>query len=408
MRIYREADAMNYLEEDDVKDCRDPHEMAQFSAQPGGMNDASYLLPQDVALARPDESDGLAWILDLSYNAFRFVYGPLEAPARGVPGGPPHDYPVERPDDPDHYRNWPMYHAPTVLRTWIQDVVDLELVPVSSQGEYWSTSSEILGQVIGKALRHYGWPAEFREQDWARDSEQIYRAAGEVEERYEEEFDSHKFGRDRKELLSQWKRIQTLSQMTGKPQSLKFATFGGLWTNGNVCVGIIGGTQTSIPPTTTTTSAGNGISTPLSTQPVMVNNCDRFYFVQSGDSCAQIASNHGISVTELATWNNVSGAACGGLWANVCVCVRVIGATPTTAVPAPPAPGNGVSTPVPTQPGMVGNCDRFYFVESGDTCVAIVSRYGITLTQFTTWNNVVGSGCGGLWANVWVCVHILG
>ncbi|KAL3299534.1 LysM domain-containing protein [Colletotrichum asianum] len=195
---------------------------------------------------------------------------------------------------------------------------------------------------------------------------------------------------------------------TGKPQSLKFATFGGLWTNGNVCVGIIGGTQTSIPPTTTTTSAGNGISTPLSTQPVMVNNCDRFYFVQSGDSCAQIASNHGISVTELATWNNVGGAACGGLWANVYVCVRVIGATPATAVPAPPAPGNGVSTPVPTQPGMVGNCDRFYFVESGDTCVAIVSRYGITLTQFTTWNNVVGSGCGGLWANVWVCVHILG
>ncbi|KAI8247709.1 hypothetical protein K4K53_001534 [Colletotrichum sp. SAR 10_77] len=98
-----------------------------------------------------------------------------------------------------------MYHAPTVLRTWIQDVVNLELVPASSQGEYWSTSSDILGQVIGKALRLYGWPAEFREQDWARDSEQVYRAAGEVEERYEEGFDSHKFGRDRQELLSKWR-----------------------------------------------------------------------------------------------------------------------------------------------------------------------------------------------------------
>ncbi|KAK2729364.1 hypothetical protein CKAH01_10313 [Colletotrichum kahawae] len=183
MRIYPEADAMNYLEEDEVNYCRDPHEMAQYSAQPDSLNGASYLLPQDVALARPDESDGLAWILDL--NAFRFVSGPLEAPARGGPGGLHQDYPVERPDDPDNYRNWPMYHAPTVLR---------------SQGEYWSTSS-----VIGKALRHYGWPADFREQDWARDSEQIYRAAGEVEERYEEEFDPHKFGRDRQGLLSHWK-----------------------------------------------------------------------------------------------------------------------------------------------------------------------------------------------------------
>lgn len=59
--------------------------------------------------------------------------------------------------------------------------------------------------MIGKALRLYGWPAEFREQDWARDSEQIYLAAGEVEERYEDGFDSHKFGRDRQELLSQWR-----------------------------------------------------------------------------------------------------------------------------------------------------------------------------------------------------------
>ncbi|KAH0430551.1 hypothetical protein CcaCcLH18_07710 [Colletotrichum camelliae] len=212
MRIYPEAKAMNYLEEDDVSDCRDPHEMAQYSAQPDSLNGASYLLPQDVALARPDESDGLAWILDLSHtdeasnsDAFRFVSGPLEAPARGGPGGIPQDYPVERPDDTDHYRNWPMYHAPTVLRRWIQDVLDLELVPASSQGEYWSTSSDILGQVIGKALRHYSWPADFREQDWARDSEQIYRAAGEVKERYEEEFDPHKFGRDRQGLLSQWK-----------------------------------------------------------------------------------------------------------------------------------------------------------------------------------------------------------
>lgn len=70
MRIYPEADVVSYLDADDVRDCRDPDEMAQYSAQPESLNDASYLLPQDVALARPDESDGLAWILDLSHSMF--------------------------------------------------------------------------------------------------------------------------------------------------------------------------------------------------------------------------------------------------------------------------------------------------------------------------------------------------
>lgn len=36
---------------------------------------------------------------------------------------------MELPDHPGHYRNWPRYHAPTVLRRWIQDVLDLKLVP---------------------------------------------------------------------------------------------------------------------------------------------------------------------------------------------------------------------------------------------------------------------------------------
>ena len=38
--------------------------------------------------------------------------------------------------------------------------------------------------MIGKALRKYGWPAEFREDDWAQDSGQIYEAAAEIEYPY--------------------------------------------------------------------------------------------------------------------------------------------------------------------------------------------------------------------------------
>lgn len=71
MCIYFEADAMNYLDESDIKDCRDPLDMAQFSPQASSMNGRSYLLPQDVTLALPDESHGIAWILDLKYSTSR-------------------------------------------------------------------------------------------------------------------------------------------------------------------------------------------------------------------------------------------------------------------------------------------------------------------------------------------------
>jgi len=69
MRIFSESDAINYLEWDDVKDCRDPHDMAQNSINASTAS-GSYLLPDDVALARPDESFGLTWILDLRNSMF--------------------------------------------------------------------------------------------------------------------------------------------------------------------------------------------------------------------------------------------------------------------------------------------------------------------------------------------------
>ncbi|KAI1151806.1 hypothetical protein F4825DRAFT_451089 [Nemania diffusa] len=185
------------------------------------------------------------------------------------------------------------------------------------------------------------------------------------------------------------------------------------------CVGIPG-TPTAMPTTsTTTTSTGNGIATPTPIQPGMVSNCDVFYFVQSGDGCQVIADKNGITLAQFTTWNpQVGGSSCSGLWASVYVCVSIIGHTPTTTTTTTKPPtttttttsaGNGIATPTPTQPGMVPNCDAFYFVQSGDGCQAIADKNGITLTQFTTWNpQVGGSACTGLWASVYVCVSIIG
>lgn len=57
---------------------------------------------------------------------------------------------------------------------------------------------------------------------------------------------------------------------------------------------------------------------------------------------------------------------------------------------------------------MVDNCDAFYFVKADESCNDIATRHGITLAQFSTWNPKLGDGCGGLWAEAYVCVSVIG
>ncbi|KAK2018346.1 hypothetical protein LZ32DRAFT_687664 [Colletotrichum eremochloae] len=70
MRIYPEADAISYLETDDIRNCRDQHDMAQYSVQIDSSKNSNCLLPQDVALPQPDESDGPTWVLDLDHSMY--------------------------------------------------------------------------------------------------------------------------------------------------------------------------------------------------------------------------------------------------------------------------------------------------------------------------------------------------
>jgi hypothetical protein len=169
----------------------------------------------------------------------------------------------------------------------------------------------------------------------------------------------------------------------------------------------------STPSPTTTpspSSSGNGIATPLPTQPSMVNNCDAFYFVPKDTYCDTIASLHGITTAQLVSWNPSIGSSCGGLWAEVYVCVSIVGHAPSTssAVPTSTKPSNGISTPSPTQPSIVDNCDAFYFVPRDEGCAAVASKNGITVAQFTAWNPSAGSSCAGLWADAYACVSIIG
>lgn len=177
----------------------------------------------------------------------------------------------------------------------------------------------------------------------------------------------------------------------------------GLWANTYICVGLIGSPTSN--PTPTTTQPGNGVTTPTPTQPGMVSNCNRFYLVNPGDTCGAIGAAQGVALASLYAWNPAVGSQCQSLWANVYICVGVIGGggptTTTTSV------GNGVATPTPIQGGMVGNCRSFHLVVAGDTCYDIAAAAGVSLGNFYAWNSGVGNNCQSLWAGYYVCTAVL-
>ncbi|PQE05165.1 hypothetical protein CJF30_00011307 [Rutstroemia sp. NJR-2017a BBW] len=174
------------------------------------------------------------------------------------------------------------------------------------------------------------------------------------------------------------------------------------------------GTTTSTAKPTSTTSAGNGVTTPSPIQSGMTTSCNSFYITRSGDDCAGILSKFGLSLAQFYAWNPAVGSTCTGLWLDTYVCVGAIGFVTSTITKTSSAPvtttaaGNGISTPTPIQTGMATNCNTFYLVKSGDECDTIASSKGISLPNFYRWNPAVGSSCGSLWLDIYVCVNVVG
>ncbi|KAI8944635.1 hypothetical protein F4801DRAFT_571068 [Xylaria longipes] len=170
-----------------------------------------------------------------------------------------------------------------------------------------------------------------------------------------------------------------------------------------VCVGTIGG---STP--TTTTSPGNGIATPTPTQTGMTKSCNKFHKVVSGDSCSDLATSNGISLSDFYSWNPDVGSTCALLILDYYVCIGVIGGTTTTKPTSTTTTGNGIATPTPTQPNMTHNCNRFYKVKSGDLCYNIAASNGISVDQIYSWNPDVGDSCQFLYLDYYICIGVVG
>ncbi|KAF3402057.1 LysM domain-containing protein [Penicillium rolfsii] len=100
-----------------------------------------------------------------------------------------------------------------------------------------------------------------------------------------------------------------------------------LWLGYYVCVDIVGYISTAttrITTTSTTTTAGNGVTTPTPIQAGMVADCDKFYLVGTGASCSAIATEEGVTVAQIESWNSRVGSGCTDLWLGHYICVGVL------------------------------------------------------------------------------------
>lgn len=160
--------------------------------------------------------------------------------------------------------------------------------------------------------------------------------------------------------------------------------------------------------TASTSTSTSGVATPTPTQAGMVAGCTKFHQVADGDQCGTIASDYGISQDNFYSWNAGVGDSCGSLWLDYYVCVGVSSTsatkTTTTTTTTATTTSSGLTTPTPTQAGIVDGCTEFHLVEEGDQCGSIASVYGITTNDFYTWNPGVGESCSSLWLGYYVCV----
>lgn len=145
-----------------------------------------------------------------------------------------------------------------------------------------------------------------------------------------------------------------------------------------------------------------------------MSDCDQFYYVQQNDNCYGIAQDYAITLDQFYAWNpavddcvalDYGYYVCVGVLASSSTAATTTSTTASTAGTTSSTAGNTITTPVPTQSGMVSNCDKFYDVVPNDGCYDIAASYGIALTDFYNWNLGVSS-CADLYPSYYVCVGI--
>ncbi|KAI9147000.1 LysM domain-containing protein [Paramyrothecium foliicola] len=140
------------------------------------------------------------------------------------------------------------------------------------------------------------------------------------------------------------------------------------------------------------------------------DQCTYYHTTEEGNDCKYLEEYWGISHDQFVRWNPSVKEDCSGIKPDHSYCVEVNnGGDITTSIgssASPTATGNPI--PSPTLDGTAQNCDAWHFVDKGDDCGKITSRYGISMSQFREWNKNVEDDCSGLWSQYWFCVSVEG
>ncbi|KAI0907579.1 hypothetical protein F4823DRAFT_602322 [Ustulina deusta] len=166
-----------------------------------------------------------------------------------------------------------------------------------------------------------------------------------------------------------------------------------------VCIGVNSTAPTATPTNPPPMPSGNQSSASMGPTPtgIIIPNCQKFYTVQSRDSCAAIEGMFAISFADFHKWNPSIGSNCENLWLSYAYCV---------SAPSNSTTGSGSGPLAPAQSGAAANCNKYYTVQSGDGCDKIERQFNITFQQLYQWNPAIGWNCTNLWLDYAICVDV--
>lgn len=128
-----------------------------------------------------------------------------------------------------------------------------------------------------------------------------------------------------------------------------------------------------------------GISATVAPGTNPTSSAGQTYTVKSGDTCAGIASQYGVSLDAFMKANRTIDANCTNLTVGDAVKIPGASATPTSS-----ASGGGGATATPKPGGA-----KTYVVKSGDTCDGIATSQGVDLQKLISLNKL-DSDCRNL------------
>ncbi|KAH6684917.1 hypothetical protein F5X68DRAFT_241940 [Plectosphaerella plurivora] len=168
---------------------------------------------------------------------------------------------------------------------------------------------------------------------------------------------------------------------------------------------------------------------------VRPDDCNGWHTIVSGDNCNNVPERYGITLAQFLAWNPAVSSDCvSNFWLESAYCVRTgapVGGTtttgPTTSAPTTTAVTTSFNSTYSTQwpvtswnlttisvetiwpptkklEGEAEFCDSWHLARPGDTCQRMVSRYGISLSDFISWNPAAEEDCDELIASYRVCV----